>query len=142
MANFSSKNEGTWFWFDEDNHDEGGVCLRELSGDEYEKIERMTVKTKKKIKRGVAFDAVTVDEKLASRMRWDYCIVNWKNLQVDSVDIECTVENKVKMVNITNFIKFIGPAIEELSETNEAIDEARLGNLKSTSDGSGTDQTQ
>ena len=133
MINFSSKNDGTWCYYNEDDHDQGGVCLRELSTDRYEQIERITVKTKKAFKRGIAYNDVKTDEKLANKLRWDYCIVDWKSTGLDGVELECTKDNKVKMMKVNSFIKFVADEIEKLSEMNIEIEEARLKNSGNTS---------
>lgn len=136
MINFNSKNEGTWFYFDEANHSLGSICLRVLSGDEYEKIQKITVKRHKKFKRGIAYDEEIVNEKLASKMRWDYCIVDWQNIAIDNQPVECTSENKQRLVKITNFISFVADCLEKLAESNKEVEEARLKNLETTSGGS------
>lgn len=136
MPQFSSENVGTWFYFVPDNEELGGVCLRELNMEENRRIERMTVKHRKKIKRGVAFDDPEVDEKLASKMRWDFCITAWKEVELDGQPLECNAENKVKMMNVIDFVKHVVGSLEKLVETNKTFEEARLKNLPSSSNGS------
>ena len=133
MPEFSSKNEGTWFYFDPDHEELGGVCLRELTTDEYERIEKLTVKHRKKFKRGIAFDDIETDEKLASKLRWDWCIVDWKEVSLDGIVLECTTDNKVNMMKVLDFIKHVANSIEELTETNKSLEEARLKNSGSSS---------
>ncbi len=133
MVDFSSKNEGMWFFFDKDDQDKGGVCLRELTPDQIEQIERITVKTKKKFKRGVAYDDITTDEKLANKLRWDYVIFDWQGVSLDGVVLECNRDNKTKIMKVGNFIKFVADSIEALTEQNGAIEEARLKNSGDTS---------
>jgi len=134
MINFDTKNEGTWFYFDEDNHDAGGICLRELSSEEYQKIEKLTVKTKQKFSHGNSYSAITTNEELAAKMRWDYCIVNWAEVQIDGIEVECNTENKVKLSKTLGFIKFVSPCLEKLTETNNALEEARVKNSETLSD--------
>jgi len=140
MPKFSSEDKGTWFWFDEDNHELGGLCLRELSTDEYQRIERMTVKHRKKFSHGMAYDDSEVDEKLAAKMRWEFCITDWKEVELDNVKLDCTRENKVKMMNVTNFVKFFVDSMNTLVETNTPIEEARLKNSGSSSSGNAESQ--
>jgi len=135
MPEFNSKNEGTWFYFDPANEALGGVCLRELSTEENRRIERMTVKHRKKVKRGVAYDDPEIDEKLASKMRWDFCITDWKEVSLDSQPLECTCENKVKMMDIIDFVKHVVTSLETLVEINKTLDEARAKNLETSSNG-------
>jgi len=136
MPNFKSENPGTWFYFNPDNESAGGVCLRELSVDEVDRIERLTVKTKKKVSRGVVVEDKKEDIKMASRLRWDFCIVDWSEVSLDGKQLDCTTENKVKMMKVTDFVKFIVDSLNELVEANESLEKARLKNSKSSSDGS------
>lgn len=136
MPQFDSANTGTWFYFDSTNEELGGVCLRELSTAENQRIERMTVKKRKKVKRGVAFDDPEIDEKLASKMRWDFCITDWKEVELDGQPLECNVENKVKMMNVIDFVKHVVNSLEGLVEMNKTIEEARVKNLPPSSNGS------
>lgn len=135
MPNFKSSNEGTWFYFDETNLKTGGVCLRELTGEELDRIERITVKHKRKPVRGVMIDVPEEDTKTSFRLTWDYCIVDWDNIQIDGQDAECNAENKVKLMNCPDFAKFVGSCISDLVEANKTIEEARVKNLKSSSSG-------
>ncbi len=135
MPNFNSENPGTWFYFDPDDESQGGICLRELSTCEHDRIERLTVRKKKKFKRGVPYDDVQTDEKLASKLRWDFCIVDWKGVNLDGRELECNSENKVKMVEVTDFVKFIIDPLIELSDSNASLREAQLKNSESSADG-------
>ena len=141
MPNFSSKNEGTWFFFDPDDESLGGTCLRELNPDEYKRIERLTVKHKKRVMRGVLVDDVKIDEKLASKLRWDYCITAWKVVSLDGQVLECTTDNKVKMMNVSDFVKHVADSLGELVETNNSLQEARVKNSGSSSKDSSKSQT-
>ncbi len=135
MINFKTENKGTWFYFNENNHDAGGVCLRELSSDEVDGIERITVRTKKKFKRGVAYDDVSTDKKLAAKLTWRYAIVDWKGVSIDGAIAECNDDNKDKVMKIADFVKFAVDCLEKLSEENKSLEEARVKNLKPSPDG-------
>lgn len=137
MLNLNSKNDGQWFYFDSDNHDAGGVCLRELSPDEHQRIEKLTVNHNWKFQRGTGrrYDDIKTDEKLAERLRWDYVITDWKEVSLDGQVLECTTENKVKVMKVMSFVKFMVDALEELTETNLILDEVRVKNLESSSNG-------
>ena len=135
MVNFETKNEGQWFVFNEDNPDQGGICLRILSSDEYEKIEKLTTSKKRKFSHGVAYDDVKVDENLASRMRWDYCIVDWKNVSIDNELVECNKANKMRLVKSLAAMKFISDALEILNEETDVTKEALLKNSGSSQNG-------
>ena len=135
MPNFDSANIGTWFYFDPANEKLGGVCLRELTTSESEKIERLTVKKRKKFRRGQVYDDTDIDEKLASKMRWDFCITDWKEVNLDGKSLDCTIENKVKMMNVIDFVKHVVDSLENLVDTNKTLDEARVKNLPPSSSG-------
>ena len=135
MPSFTSQNPGQWFYFNESEPEQGGVCLRELSTDEAARIEKLTVKHKRKPVRGMLVDTQMEDSTMATRLTWDYCIVGWSNVQLDDQDLECNTENKVKMMKCTDFAKFIGDCITELVETNKTLEEARAKNLESSSGG-------
>jgi len=141
MPNFKSENLGTWFPYDPDNEDAGGVCLRELSTEEYEKIEKLTVKISKKFKRGQFIEDKKVDERLASRLRWSYCITGWKKTSLDGKELECTNVNKVKMMKVVDFVKHVVDSLNELVDSNKSLEEARLKNSESSSKGKSKDQT-
>ena len=141
MSNFKSQNPGTWFYYDPDNESQGGVCLRELSTDEFDRIEQMTVKVRKKFKRGIPYDDKVVDEKLASKLRWDFCIVDWKKTYLDGQELECTTENKVKMMKVIDFVKHVVDSLNDLVDTNKSLEETRLKNSESSSNGSSENPT-
>ncbi len=135
MPNFNSANKGIWFYFDPTNEKLGGVCLRELSTDENNRIEQMTVRHRKKVMRGVLIDDSVTDEKLASKLRWDFCITDWREIILDGQTLDCTADNKVKIMNVTDFVKHVVDSLERLVQTNRTLDEARAKNLKSSSSG-------
>ena len=137
MLNFNSANEGQWFFFDPDNEELGGICLRELAPEEFDRIEKITVKHKKKVIRGAMFDDVKEDTKTKSKMRWDYCIVDWEGISLDGTEMECTSENKQKMMKVTDFVKFVADSLSDAVEVNKALEEARVKNsLNSSKDNS------
>lgn len=133
MPNFNSENPGTWFPYYPDDEDAGGVCLRELSTDEYERIENLTVKVTRKFKRGQWVEDKKVDERLASRLRWAYCITDWKKTSLDGKELECTDINKVKMMKVIDFVKHVVDSLNELVDANRSLEDARVKNSESSS---------
>ncbi|GAF68456.1 unnamed protein product, partial [marine sediment metagenome] len=72
--NFNNdENKGTWFNFIEGDKSEKPcrIRLKVASLEELEQIDRITVKTSKKFKRGVAYDDVKKNEPLARKLLWD-----------------------------------------------------------------------
>lgn len=128
MPNFKSENPGTWFYYNPDDESQGGVCLRELSTDEFERIERVTTKHKKKVMRGVLVDDAEVDERAASKLRWDYCIVDWKNTSLDGQEVKCDSDNKVKMMKVIDFVKHVVESLNDLVDMNKSLEDSRLKN--------------
>jgi len=141
MINFSSKNDGTWFYFDPMDKSQGGICLRVLSSDESNRIESLTVKHSWKVKRGTAYDEPKEDKELAAKLRWDYCIVDWKGVSLDGVELSCTSDNKEKLVKVSDFISFLIDCMESLNEKSTVIEEARLKNLRTMQDSISKDVT-
>lgn len=135
MINFENKNEGMWFYADDDNHKLGSIRLRVLSTEEYQRIEAITTRTKKKFKSGVAYDDVTTDETLAAKLRWRYCITDWADLQLNGEAVVCNDASKVEMCKSMEFLDWIVVFLEELTEKTTALDEARLGNSSDSSSG-------
>ncbi|MCK5601962.1 hypothetical protein KAR91_08840 [Candidatus Pacearchaeota archaeon] len=129
MPNFSSENKGTWFPFDLDDETAGGITLRELAPDELTRIDKIVTKHKRKVVAGVLSNIETRDEKLASRLTWDYCIVDWKNVQLDDKQLDCTTDNKVKLMAVLDFAKFVADQISDLVEINETLRETTVKNL-------------
>lgn len=137
MPKFKSESLGKWFYFNDDEA-QGGVQLRELTTDEHRRIEKLTVKHKMKFERGTGrrYDDATTDEKLVDKLRWDFCIVDWKEVYLDGQELACTAENKVKMMKVTDFVKVLVDWFEELAETNESLRSSQAKNLESSSNGS------
>lgn len=138
MPFFDIESKGQWFYFDPTNEALGGVCLRAPTAEETEKIERITVDKKKKFKRGVWREDIVTNTKLATRMMWDFCIVDWKQIVLvkDAPPADCTSENKVKAVKNWEFLRFCNDHLDELMEADTALEEARAKNSESSSSGS------
>lgn len=137
MPFFDIASKGHWCYFDSKNEALGGVCLRAPTAEITESIEKMTVNVKKKFKRGVWREDKTTDTQLASKLMWDFCIVDWKEivLDKDAPPAECTKENKSRAVKNWEFLRFVNDKLDELMEADTAIEEARVKNLKDLSGG-------
>jgi hypothetical protein len=119
--NLKDLNPGTWFDFNEDDPKSGRICLRVLNEEAKENIRKTTVKRVETFKKGQRFIDYDVNEKLNSEMTWDYVIVSWERLEDnDDQPIECTVENKSKLMRESiDFARFVGECLEKLSEMTE-----------------------
>jgi len=141
MINFSSKNEGTWHFFVEDNHDLGGVCLRLPTSAEYEDIQRLTVKSgKPDYHRGVRYETEKTDTKLQAKLSLRKFIVDWKGVSLDGQELECNNDTKERMIKVQDFQLFVGGCIEKMVEGNKTIEAARVKNLESSVDGDSLSQ--
>lgn len=135
MFNLKSEDTGTWFYFSPDHPELGGICLREIPPDELRKIEKTSTKRgKMKFDRAThtRIDNPIVDEELASEERWDACIVDWKEVAIDGVKVDCTRENKIRAMKIPAFLKFFVESFDVLVDTNSELEEDRLKNSESS----------
>ncbi len=120
MANFSSDNKGTWFYFDDNDDSNGGVCIRVLSEPESRRITNLTTNKTYKFKQGIRYEDIKVDDKRSSKMMWEYIITDWSNVCVDSQELECNNENKAKLIADPNFMSFIVRSMETLNDDIES----------------------
>ena len=134
--NFASSNEGKWFDFDANDPSKGGVQIRVLSLDETKRIDKLAVKTRMKPMRGQMVKIEDVNEELQDRLRWDYCIVDWKDVTLDGKPLPCTTENKVALMKNVRFINFLVDKINELTEELEISSEDSEKNSETSSSGS------
>jgi hypothetical protein len=88
-------NPGAWF----DLPGGGRICLRVLSIDEANSIEKATVRRRPEYKDGRRFEVETSDTEKQFDMTWRACIVDWDGI-TDAKDaaIECTDEMKVALM--------------------------------------------
>lgn len=136
MINFKSKVEGVWFNFVDENPEVGSVCLRMPTIDEYDDIQRLTVKPgKPDYHRGQRYETEKINKKLQAKLSLRKFIVDWKEVSLDGQSMECTDENKEKMIKIQDFQSFIGDCIEKMVEGNKTLEAARLKNLKDSPSG-------
>ena len=89
--------------------------------------------------RGVMAEIVTTDSKLRSTLMTDYWITDWDQIELDGTKLQCNKENKLKMMKVTEFARFVLDNLITLSEQNQAIEEERVKNLSDTSDGNSVD---
>jgi len=114
------KDEGTWFYFNDDAED-GGVCLKTPTPGDMRKIDKATITKKAEIVKGekpTRVEWIEVNEELRQEMQWDALISDWKKVDPDgNGEIECTNENKLRMMNdYVEFAKFVGNSIVKLSK--------------------------
>lgn len=144
---FDLEKSGEWFTFFESEitqngetkyhppiADAGRVCFR-IS--DTEAIEQIYAKTRKKTSEFVlnpktrqmekvkSYDQTPEQERVEREMIWDYAIVAWENiLDANGKDIPCTLENKMKLMNIPQFARFAGRCLQIVTGATEAEAEA------------------
>lgn len=143
MPRFDTENPGKWFYFDPENEAAGGLCLRIATPEEVRHIEKLTIKHNWKFERGTGrrYDDLREDEKLSFALTLDYAITSWKEVYLDNATepAECTRANKVKALNSPDFMKFYLESMDVLNSSNVAIEEARVKNSESSSNGNADD---
>jgi len=115
-------NEGTWFYFNDENPDDGGVCLKSLTPGDVRRIESATTTKKAEYKKfnkrepAQRFEWLEVDEEKRQEMQWDALIADWAKVDPDGEgEIDCTHDNKIRMMNeYADFATFIGNSIVKL----------------------------
>lgn len=126
---FNTKNEGKWFYFNEEKKEDGGVCLRALTLGEAKNISKACSKKETKFVKKDVYQWQNIDDEKYNTMLYDYCIVDWKNVVVDGKELECTKENKLLLVNNSNdFCQFVLKHLETLSEELAVDEENRVKN--------------
>lgn len=122
----SNLNPGSWFSFNENDPESGSICVRTINDAERNKIRKATRKKRVEYKRGQRFEVEDFDDDAFTKMLWDYCIVDWKDLEDDDGNpIECTVDNKLKLIREhVGFQLFVSNCIEKVTE--EIEDHLRL----------------
>lgn len=107
----------------------GQVCVRIADA---ETIEKIHAQTRKKVaenvlnpktrtmERLIYFDQTPEQEKKEREMIWDHAIVEWKGiLDMKGKEIPCTLENKLKLMNIPVFARFVGRCFQLIGGNTE-----------------------
>lgn len=147
----SGETQGEWFKFFRSEVKENGefaylepedgagsVCLRIVDP---ETIENIHSQTRKRVKEFVhnpktrAMERVEYDEqtpaqkKKENEMVWDHAIQDWKGiLDKDGNEIPCTLENKLKLMNVSQFARFVGRCMQIISGSNDRAAEEKVKN--------------
>lgn len=110
-------NPGKKFYLDDDDQEQGYVCVRVLSPSERNRIARETRREVVKMKRGKPYTTVEIDEDKNGVMIWDYCISDWLIYDSKNKPIPCTAENKVKLMEGSpRFAKLVSGFLEIAAE--------------------------
>ncbi len=133
---FEKEVKGKWFYFIEEKPELGGVCLRLPTSAECDDIRRLSkMKADVDYHKGQRYETERFDEKRQTKLSLRKFIVDWKEVELDGQPMECTDENKEKMVKVQDFQLFVGECIEKMTEGNKTIEAARVKNLETSPDG-------
>ena len=124
--------------YSEPEKDSGRVCLRIADSDT---LERIQAETRKKVSENVYnpktramervayFDQTVAQEKRERELIWDHAIVDWEGI-LDSAGnpIPCTLENKMKLMNVPLFARFVGRCLQLISGAAEETKETEIKN--------------
>jgi len=115
---FSTENLGTWFYFNEDSEDDGGVCIRILSLAETTALDKKFKKTRIEYKRSNRFEVPVLDEEGYDKAMWDTVITDWSNVcDSEGKPLDCTKANKYElMTRSVAFATFVTEKTEALSK--------------------------
>ena len=129
--NLKDLNPGSWFYFDETDAESGKICLRVLNAEKLAEIRDKTMQTKVEYRGDNRYEYSDIDHSGRDRIIWDYCIVDWQGLiDDDEQPIECTTENKIKLMNgHVGFSGFVEKCLEKLNRQNERYAEFSEKNL-------------
>jgi len=118
-------NPGAWFNFDVDDPETGRIRLRVLNAQKLTEIRDTTMTNKVEYHADNRFEYQEIDNAARDRIIWDYCIIEWEGLvDDDDVPIECTTDNKIKLMNgHIGFSTFIEACLEKLNKENEKFRE-------------------
>lgn len=136
MANFTIKDEGTWFFFDDTDHSQGGVKLRLLTPLEEDAVDKKVTKVSQKPHRGMMVEHRKTNSKLRNEMLYTKWIMDWKDIILDGEDLECNQKNiMLMMTKVTPFARFVLDKILDLGEEISITEEARVKNSGTSSTG-------
>jgi len=123
--NMKDLNPGAWFNFDDNDPGSGKILIRILNSERLAEIRNKTIKTNVEYRGDKRFEFQDIDHSARDRIIWDYCIVDWRDLvDDDEVPIECTTDNKIKLMNEhIGFSLFVENCLEKLNVQNEMHNE-------------------
>lgn len=93
----------------------GWVKIKPLTPAVMRKIEQTC--TERKVHRRTGKETVTTDEEKQQHLQWAAVIDSWDGVSLDGVELECTFDNKIEMMDKqVEFTFFIGECMESLNE--------------------------
>jgi hypothetical protein len=96
-----------------------------------EVIESIQAQTRKKVAefvynkhtramdRWTGYDQTPEQEKRERELIWDHAIQGWEGmLDVNGIEIPCMLENKLKLMNVPQFARFVGRCLQLITGAN------------------------
>ena len=133
-------NPGTRFDFPDSK---AWVCLRTCAGDDLKAIHKQSRKKRIEYKRGQRFEYQQIDEKLESKLLWDFCITDWGELfDAQGKSIPCNTKMKILLMGKSVvFSSFVAERLDILNQAEAQDEEKREKNSSASQNGSGKSQT-
>jgi hypothetical protein len=110
------------------------VCLRIADPETIEKIQSQTRKRysefahnpkTRQMERVTYFEQTPEQEKRERELIWDHAIKEWRGiLDKEGNDIPCTLENKMRLMNIPQFARFVGRCLQMITGASAESAEA------------------
>jgi len=120
---FTTEDNGTWFYFDDEDESKGGVRLRILMPRDFKSIQKRTQKKMVKYKGDVRHAWIDTNTDLEQALTWEHCIVEWKGVEdKNGKAIECNAENKAMLMDSSmEFLSFVTEKLEVLNQDQLGI---------------------
>lgn len=117
-AVFNTNNAGVWFSLG----DGARIKLRLCTGEQFDKIREQTTEEIEVFKNvegtPARFDKVKTNTKLENELFWDYVIETWENVANEEGILECTKENKIRLINRSpQFVEVLSGLVEKLRKS-------------------------
>lgn len=110
-------NPATRFYLNDDKQEDGWIELRVCNAQKLAEFKEKTTKVRPEYRRGVRHEVVNHDEVQFQNLFFDYVITEWDGLTDKGEPIDCTKENKIKLVNGSVwFLNFVNEKLEVLND--------------------------
>ena len=93
-------------------------------------VKEFVLNTRSKAMERVEYEDQTPEQKRKEgELIWDHAIQGWEGiLDKDGNEIPCTTENKVKLMGIPQFARFVGRCLQIITGANAGSEEAAIKN--------------
>ena len=113
MFDLENLNPGVTFT----HENKWSVTLRMITAEVFTDLQKRAVKRKREFKDGQIYEYDDIDQDLHNEITWDYCIVDWDIKDQHKKPIECTKENKIRLMgNSAEFSLFVSQCLGEMTD--------------------------